>query len=198
MKHTTLKPHATHRRGERGAALVMTLLISTLLLAAGGTLVFSTMMSATGAIDSTPEQQAYYAAESGLQGALNVLRGNVAPNPALSAGQTMTFTRALTLADSNDTVGGDTATVSRLSRWLQYNYPTNAGLAARDRVVLGDAAAYSPITGMAYSVAVTDPYDQARMRFSTDGTFTAGTVGGGLTSTLSNSNRTLKIGRAHV
>ncbi|HEX7174013.1 MAG TPA: pilus assembly PilX N-terminal domain-containing protein [Pyrinomonadaceae bacterium] len=193
MKHTTLKPHATHRRGERGAALVMTLLISTLLLAAGGSLIFSTMMSATGAIDSTPEQQAYYAAESGLQGALNVLRGNVAASPALSAGQTMTFTRALSLADSNDTLGGDTSADSRLSRWLQYNYPTNAGLAARDRIVLGNAATYSPLTGMAYSVVITDPYDQDRMVFSTTGTFTAPAVSGGVTASTTNGNTRLTV-----
>ena len=193
MKTTTLKPQATDRRGERGAALITTLLISTLMLAAGASLVFSTMMSATGAIDSTPEQQAYYAAESGLQGALNVLRGNVAASPALATGQTINFRRALTLADSNDTAGGDTSGVSRLSRWLQYNYPDDAGLADRDRIVLGDPNTYSPITGMAYSVAITDPYDQARVVFSTTGTFTAPVVGGGLTASTSNSNTRLSV-----
>jgi len=193
MKTITLKPQAIDRRGERGAALVMTLLISTLMLAAGGSLIFATMMSATGAIDSTPEQQAFYAAESGLQGALNVLRGNVAPSPALAAGQTINFTRALTLADSNNTAGGDTSEVSRLSRWLQYNYPTDAALVDRDRVVLGDPATYSPITGMAYSVTVTDPYDQARIIFSTAGTFKAPTLNGGLTATLSNGGARLTV-----
>lgn len=194
MKTTTLKPQAAGRRGERGAALVMTLLISTLMLAAGASLILSTMMSATGAIDSTPEQQAYYAAESGLQGALNVLRGNVAPSPALPAGQTMNFTRALSLADSNDTAGGDTSATPRLSRWLQYNYPVASPLVDRDRVVLGNAATYSPMTGMAYSVVVTDPYDQARMVFSAAGTFaTSAAVAAGLTASTSNSDTRLTV-----
>src|SRR5215813_12129271 len=68
-----------NRPGERGAALVMTLLIALLLLAAGGALIATTAMSATNASDSTAEMQAYYIAESGMQSALNVLRGNTKP-----------------------------------------------------------------------------------------------------------------------
>ena len=67
---------------ERGAALVMSLLISMLMLAAGGALLMATGRSASNAADSTSETQAYYAAEAGLQSALSVVRGNRASTPA--------------------------------------------------------------------------------------------------------------------
>ena len=67
------------RRNERGAALISVLLISSLLLSAGGALILTTSLSATNSVDATAEAQAYYAAEAGLQAALNVLRGNVGP-----------------------------------------------------------------------------------------------------------------------
>ena len=62
------------QNGERGAALITVLLMSMLVLALAGTLILTTTMSATNAISSTDEIQAYYAAEAGLQAALNVLR----------------------------------------------------------------------------------------------------------------------------
>ena len=71
-----------NHNGERGAALVTALLLSTLLLAAGGTLVLTTALTGTNAVDSTSEMQAYYAAEAGVARTLNVLRGNVQSNPA--------------------------------------------------------------------------------------------------------------------
>ncbi|HEY4425167.1 MAG TPA: hypothetical protein VGN10_13215 [Pyrinomonadaceae bacterium] len=70
---------ATNRAGERGAALVTMLLVSVLLLGAGGALIMTTMMSANNSVGSTAEMQAYYVAESGMQSALNVLRGNTKP-----------------------------------------------------------------------------------------------------------------------
>ena len=65
----------TTKTGERGAALVSTLLIAALLLAAGGMLILTTSMTGTNTIDAAAEMQAYYAAEAGLQATLNVLRG---------------------------------------------------------------------------------------------------------------------------
>ena len=65
-----------NRAGERGAALVTMLLVSVLILGAGGALIMTTMMSANNSIGSTAEMQAFYVAESGMQSALNVLRGN--------------------------------------------------------------------------------------------------------------------------
>src|ERR1041385_4522120 len=67
--------------GERGAALITALLLTLLMLIAGGALILTTNMSLTNTGDSKAEMQAYYAAEAGLQATLNVLRGNVAPNP---------------------------------------------------------------------------------------------------------------------
>ena len=63
------------RRAERGAALMMLLLIAMLLLAAGGALILSTAMSNSLAYDSTGEEQAYYAAEAGIEDTLSALRG---------------------------------------------------------------------------------------------------------------------------
>ena len=73
------KINANNRAGERGAALVTMLLVSVLLLGAGGALIMTTMMSANNSVGSTAEMQAYYVAESGMQSALNVLRGNTKP-----------------------------------------------------------------------------------------------------------------------
>ncbi len=69
------------RQGERGAALITAILLSTLLLAAGGTLILTTGITGTNAVDSTSELQAYYAAEAGVARTLNVLRGNSQSNP---------------------------------------------------------------------------------------------------------------------
>ena len=59
-------PNLKRRKTERGAALITTLLISTLLLGACGALILTTSMSATTAVDSTSEMQAYYVAEAGM------------------------------------------------------------------------------------------------------------------------------------
>jgi hypothetical protein len=82
MRKTYRSKHTANNQGERGAALITALLLSTLLLAAGGTLILTTSMAGTNAVDSTSEMQAYYAAEAGLARTLNVLRGNSQSNPA--------------------------------------------------------------------------------------------------------------------
>ncbi len=117
---------------DRGAALVMALLITTLLLVAGGALIQLTSMSATNVFDATAETEAYYAAEAGLQAALNALRGNATPTgSAMPTGMTrIDFRNAVLPSSSNDCpagVGGDPSTVARLSRWLPYANPQNAG-----------------------------------------------------------------------
>ncbi len=84
QKFPSLPVAAQDRSGERGAALIMMLLVSMLLLAAGGALIMTTALSATNAIDVTAETQAFNAAEAGMQSALNVLRGNVAPLSSIS------------------------------------------------------------------------------------------------------------------
>src|SRR5678816_46169 len=70
------------RVGEKGAALITAVLLSMLLLAAGGTLVLTSTMTGITARDSTAEMQAYYAAEAGVARTLEVLRGNVNSNPS--------------------------------------------------------------------------------------------------------------------
>lgn len=147
-----------YRKNERGAALVMVLMVSALLLTAGGALILSTSLSATNTVDAAAEMQAYYGAEAGIQSTLNVMRGNVLPSPLFVANPAGTvapenridFSKALTGATSN--VAGDPAgSPTRLSRWLTYNYPTS-GIA--DRVTI--SSPYNPFGGIAYSVVVTN------------------------------------------
>lgn len=146
-----MQPHDS-RHGERGAALVTVLLISTLLLATGGALIMLTSTSSRTAIDSTAEMQAYYAAEAGMQNALNVLRGNVSPNASMPAGTGINFRNAIDLTKSN--LSTDTSTRARLSGWLTYDY-TPTGATNPERISL--TSSYAPATGMAYSVVLSDP-----------------------------------------
>src|SRR5258705_9656660 len=81
MRNKKLNDGVSRRRDERGAALITTILLSFLLLAAGGTLILTSTMTGTTAVESTAEMQAYYAAEAGVASALNVLRGNVDSTP---------------------------------------------------------------------------------------------------------------------
>jgi Flp pilus assembly protein TadG len=127
----------THgRRGERGAALVMSLLVAMLLLAAGGALIASAGMTVSNAVDATAEAQAYHAADAGLQAALTVVRRNRAVRSGVPAtpANFHTFACGTTAACVND--GND------LSQWLTY---------VSGRVVLSASPALS------YTVMVTDP-----------------------------------------
>lgn len=109
-----------NRAGERGAALVTMLLVSVLLLGAGGALIMTTTMSANNSLASTAEMQAYYVAESGMQSALNALRGNA--KPLINASDRMSFRTAIIPSISN---GGNSGS-SRLAGWLPYNNPADA------------------------------------------------------------------------
>ena len=101
------KTISKNRAGERGAALVTMLLVSILMLGAGGALIMTTMMSANNAIGSTPEMQAYYVAETGMQSALNVLRGNA--QPLITATDRMSFRTAIIPSISNGRKHGHAA-----------------------------------------------------------------------------------------
>jgi len=118
------------RKQERGAALLTSLMVSTLLLVVGGALILTTNLAAGLAIDSTTELQAYYAAEAGVNASLNVLRGNIESNPT---GTRATFRN---VADN-----------STLSNWLTYD----ATYDGANVVQVNTAPA------MAYAVTVTDP-----------------------------------------
>jgi len=130
------------RKGERGAALWTSLLASMLLIGAGSALILTTSMSATNSVDGIAENQAYYAAECGLQESLNVLRGNV-------ASPTFTFSTAGDTSGGN--ASGDSTTYSRLSKWLPYG--NTSGFT--DRVTL--TSNYTSLNGLAYSVQVSNP-----------------------------------------
>jgi hypothetical protein len=149
------------RNRQRGAALITMLLLSLMILAGALTLLLATTTSATNAISSTDEIQAYYAAEAGLQDALSVLRGNVAPHP--NDGTKMNFKNAINVGTSNNPSSG----VPQLSRWLVYNYPTTG---TPDRVTLSPN--YSPVDGMAYAITgISDPDNSREVIFSTAGGF---------------------------
>lgn len=233
------------RHDERGAALIMMLLIAMLLLAAGGALIMSTALSTGSVYEATPETQAYYAAEAGLEDVLTVLRGNIAPlnaaaaapaaaSPASSVVASVsafassaysafmpTASAAAPTTDGTTTEVPDTQKISlrravdhafadhpndpdaapdlRLSRWLNYNYtPPNGGYA--DRVTLNDN--YSPLTGTAYRVALSDPDNSTSVGFTTTGLFKtepgAGTVSGNGQSVTFNNALGAGVGTATI
>lgn len=143
------------RKGEKGAAMIMALLVTFLLLIASAGLLMESASNTQNVTDATAETQAYNSAESGIQSAINVLRGNVAPNPLFDATKPATdpvnkinFIKALTINTSN--AGTDTSTVPRLSRWLGYNS------GCTDRVVIGSTTC-DVTSGFAYSLAISDP-----------------------------------------
>ena len=103
------------RSNEKGAALVTMLLVTVLLLGAGGALIMTTAMSSTTAIGSSAEMQAYYVAESGMQSALNVLRGNT--KPLVTASDRISFRTAVVPDISN---GPENSGSLRLAGWLPY------------------------------------------------------------------------------
>ena len=129
------------RKGERGAALVISILLATLLLAVAGTVLLTSGMSAITSIDATAELQAYYGAESGLEAAINVLRGHVQPN-GIAGNTKMGFRNAVSPSTSNR--NNDSSTNARLSAWLNYD---------NDGRIRPAGANYS------YSVVVMDPDD---------------------------------------
>ncbi|MEZ5305647.1 MAG: hypothetical protein R2684_00735 [Pyrinomonadaceae bacterium] len=161
------------RNDEKGAAMVMVLLMAFLLLAASAGLLLESSMNTANVTDQTSEQQAYNAAESGIQSVLNVLRGNAdasvlldSSKPASDPANIIDFKRAITLSQSN--LPGDTSSVARLSRWINYNY-TPTGDPRPDRVTLGSDV-YAPRTGYAYSIVVSDPDNTgAIISYSTSG-----------------------------
>jgi hypothetical protein len=148
-------------KNERGAALVTVLLITLLLLAAVSALLLEASMNGSNVTDATAEDQAYYAAESGIQETLNVLRGNTVPNQLIVPTASPTdplnqidYLKATRLSTSN--MNGDTSTESRLSRWLTYDTTYT------DRVILGKTTfagqpAYTPKNGLAYKIKIENP-----------------------------------------
>jgi hypothetical protein len=163
-----IKGMETDRRNERGAALISTLLLAMLLLTAGGALVLTTTMSATNAIDSTAEMQAYYGAEAGLHSTINALRGNVWTGNATPA---INFRRAIEPSTSN--AASDPATnqnVARLSNWLSYS----STIAYPSRVTANGQTGTNTI---AYDVTARDIDNSKVVRYSTSATMWADNSG---------------------
>jgi hypothetical protein len=129
------------RQGEKGAALVISILIATLLLAVAGTVILTSGMSAVTSIEATAELQAYYGAETGLEAALNVIRGHVAPQGIPNTTK-MGFRNAVDPDTSNRVSDG--SEVARFSAWLNYD---------------NDWRVKPTGTNYAYSVVVMDPDD---------------------------------------
>src|SRR5215510_10513864 len=164
---------ANGKRGyqsERGAALITVLLISIPLLMAGGGLILVTSMGVSNSTDAAADTRAYYAAETGAQQVLAVLRGNVVPSPlfvsnpmgGVAPANQISFKRAVDLSYSN--LSSDGSSLARLSRWISYDATYN------DRVPL--VANYTPINGMAFNATLEDPDNSNVVSFSTSGGFT--------------------------
>lgn len=141
------------RHGEKGAALVIAILLATLLLAVAGTVLLTSGMSSITSIDATAELQAYYGAESGLEASLNVIRGHVQPN-GIAGSTRMGFRNAVDPSKSNR--NNDSSTVARFSAWLNYD---------NDGRVRPTGANYS------YSVEVKDPDDPLGTTRNADATY---------------------------
>jgi hypothetical protein len=155
---------------ERGAALVSTLLISTLLLRGGAALIMTTAMTATTSYDANAEMQAYYSAEAGLQTALRILRGNKAleAGSGVAAGTKMSLNFRTSVVPATSNKAGDpmstlTTPVCRLSAWIPYSFPaggltSSTNPSSANRVPLVPAGStYNPLTDCAYSIEVKDP-----------------------------------------
>jgi hypothetical protein len=175
MKMKVKKIISNDNGRERGAALLSVLLLATLLLGAGGALVLTTTLSASNAIDSSAEMQAYYGAEAGLQATINILRGNV-----YNDSSTPVASYRSVVEPSLSNTASDPATaqnIARLSKWLTYN--------SNNRIVM-------PGTNnlIAYDVTARDLDDSKNVRYSTSGAFDA------LSSGCTASGATLTCGSA--
>jgi len=185
MKDDILKT-PDDRKGERGAALIMALLVSAMLMVASVGLILETTTNTYNVTDMTSEQQAYNAAESGIQAAVNVLRDNITladpdrlDNSAAATAKAnrINYLRALDLAKSN--ANGDTSAVPRLSRWMQYSNTQP------DRVIMGTSGQYG------YKVEVSDPdHTGALVTFSTIGRVSPHDTGAGNNAQITYGNLT--------
>ncbi len=136
---------------QRGAALVTVLFISLLLLTASVAMLTAVGANSRNTTDVLSETKAYYAAESGLQATVNVLRNKVE-------------------GDGTGVIYSEAVNDPDLSTWLPYNWPTSG---TATHVVVGQtAASYTTATGTAYSINVTDPDGSAaHTTFTTVGSF---------------------------
>jgi Tfp pilus assembly protein PilX len=153
-------------RNESGVALVTSLMITVLLGIACIAMLSSVGANSMNSTDVLSETKAYYAAESGLQATINVLRND----------NSVDYKYAV----SNPTLAGK----------LPYNYPTSG---TANRAVVGEPAnTYNPRVGTAYSVVVSDPDNSATsLTFNTSGIFLSYSITNG--ATVSTDQKTIYI-----
>src|SRR5215213_5423246 len=147
VRRSKIMKSVKNRESEKGAALVMVIMITMLLLVGIGGLLLEVSMNTANVTDATAEQQAYNAAESGIQSSINVLRGNILLDPTKPSNDPVNlinFRRAVTVSTSNQ--DSDSSGVARLSRWMSYDY-TPSGTTTADRVTL--IPGYEPRSGYA-------------------------------------------------
>src|SRR5215204_6342267 len=75
--------YAKNRKNERGAALITVMMVSFLMLVAVAGLLLEASMNTANVTDATSEEQAYYAAESGIQSVVHALRHHPQPSPLI-------------------------------------------------------------------------------------------------------------------
>lgn len=172
------------RKNERGAALIMALLISFLLLVASAGLLLEASMNSANVTDAVAEQQAYHAAESGIQSAVHVLRCQKNDNPACadvranplivpSASPTapanqINYTKAV-----DPTTSSANGTTRNLSRFINYN--RTCGTASIPCSELNTP-------GYSFSLDISDPDNtNANVSFSMSGGFNEHETGNELT-----------------
>ena len=155
MKTALTRPNTDEPRArERGAALVTMMLISTLLLGAGAALLAASNIGATNSIDSTNEVQAYYAAEAGLQAALNVLRENVELVNGVAPARRPTFRNVVTLADG-------TVSNRNMDEWLAYDPDS--------QMVILDDSAWTRFAAYRLNIIPNDPNDPTSLNVQATG-----------------------------
>jgi len=125
----------TKAQGERGMALVIVMFALVIMSVIGLSIAYTAGLEIHSSKNELLANQAYYAAEAGLQDGLDVIRGHRCPLGATSCDPTlasnkMSFSIASTIATSN--VMTDTATAPRLSRWLSYNAADDSGVVTLD------------------------------------------------------------------
>jgi hypothetical protein len=129
MKSNSIRNHKGSS-GERGAALIVALLATILLLTASAFLLSSVGNQSRNNSDVLSETKAYYAAESGLQSTINLLRNKSVPYSLAVAHPTLsydaaTFTQGLTYAA--DTDGVQKVTIASESKYKVQVYDPDAG-----------------------------------------------------------------------
>ena len=118
------KSNILYVKSQQGSALVMTMMSMMLMTVLGLSLVFSASNENMSSNSETLANQAYYAAEAGLDEAVMVLRGNRLPLNSTDTSSTNSLNQinlqiGATPASSNKAT--DTVTFARLSRWIPYS-----------------------------------------------------------------------------